>query len=206
MTAIDETMTTGGAPAEDALPRRRSRRATRVAGATATAGLVAVLLVLSAVVLGAGLGYRPLIIRSGSMTPTIGVGAVVVSRSVSPLSVHPGEIVTFRDPALDEQLVTHRVVSMTEMGGAVHFVTKGDANRTTEHWSVPVTGSIGREVVIVPDVGRWLAALNTSLAHLVEFLVSFLLVAYLLLRWIWAPVEPSRTPAHLARGSRAASL
>lgn len=124
------------------------------------------------------------------MAPTIGVGAVVLSVSVHPEQVRPGTIVTFRDPALGQQLVTHRVVQMKRAGQVVNFVTKGDANRTTEHWSVPVSGSIGREVLIVPDVGRWMTALNRPTARIIEILGTMLLFAYLLLRWIWFTAEP----------------
>lgn len=187
--------------------RRSSRR--RLSGVVHLAGsvaLVVVLLALCSVVIAGTLGYRPLVIRSGSMTPTIGVGAVVVSKAVSPLSVRPGEIVTFRDPSLDEQLVTHRVVSIEQEGDVVAFVTKGDANRTTEHWSVPVTGTVGREALIVPDVGRLLAAWASPLAHLIELAGAFLVLGFLLLRWIWAPAGSSRPSAHLAGGTPTTSL
>jgi signal peptidase I len=152
--------------------------------------LIAVVLV--GVVAGAALGYRPLVIKSGSMAPTIGVGSVVVSVSVHPLQVRPGTIVTFRDPALGQQLVTHRVVRMQRAGQTVDFVTKGDANHTAEHWTVPVSGTIGREVLVIPSVGRWLTMLNLPLARVIEILGTMVLLAFLLLHWIWFTPEPAR--------------
>jgi signal peptidase len=145
--------------------------------------LVALIVVI---VIGGGLlGFRALVITSGSMTPTIDVGAAVLSRSVHPLEVRPGDVVTFRDASLGEQLVTHRVISMRRTGQMVQFVTKGDANHATEHWSVPVSGRIGRTVMAVPEVGRLLTLLTKPLARVVEVLVATLFFAFLLLGWIW---------------------
>jgi signal peptidase len=144
-----------------------------------------VTVIVVAVIGGDLLGFRTLAITSGSMTPTIDVGAAVLSRSVPPLDVRPGDIVTFRDPSLGQQLVTHRVVQMRRTGQTVDFVTKGDANHTTEHWSVPVSGRIGRLVAAVPKVGRLLALLTYPVARVVEILAAMTFLAFLLLRWIW---------------------
>jgi signal peptidase I len=134
--------------------------------------------------------------------PTIGVGSVVLSVSVHPLQVRPGTIVTFRDPAIGQQLVTHRVVRMQRIGQTVEFVTKGDANHATEHWAVPVSGSIGREVVVIPAVGRWLTTLNLPVARVIEILGTMLLFTFLLLRWIWFTPEPARARGRLPVGDR----
>ena len=156
-----------------------------------------VLLVIAALVLagslaGALLGYRGVAIKSGSMTPTIGVGSLVVSRSVSPLALHRGDIVTFRDPALHEELVTHRIVHMQATRGRVDFVTKGDANTATEHWNVPVSGHLGREVFVVPALGRWMSSAGSKQGRVLEIGLATLMLAYVALRWIWR--EPHRVP------------
>ncbi len=167
-----------------------------------TGVLCLIAVVLVAVVVGGALGYRPLVIKSGSMVPTIGVGSVVLSASVPPSQVKPGTIVTFRDPALGQQLVTHRVVQVRRAGQTVEFVTKGDANHTTEHWTVPVSGSIGREVLVIPGLGRWLTMLNVAPARIIEILGTMVLFAFLLLRWIWFTPEPSRARGHRPDGER----
>ena len=65
-------------------------------------------LVLGALVL-AFLGYRPMVVRSGSMVPTLGIGDVVVSDWVRVDHIRPGEIVTFPADFDRPELVTHRV-------------------------------------------------------------------------------------------------
>ena len=98
-------------------------------------------------------GVTPYTVLSGSMQPALGVGDVVLSERRSPLSVRPGDVVTFPDPSRHGELVTHRVESMERRGPMVAFVTKGDANDVAEDWSVPANGRIGRAAVSVPKVG-----------------------------------------------------
>jgi signal peptidase I len=172
---------------------RRRRHLGRAINAMGTALLSLVVAGLVICLLGALLGYRGVAIKSGSMTPTIGVGSLVISRSVSPLELRPHQIVTFRDPALHQQLVTHRVLSVKRAGNRVDFVTKGDANLVTEHWNVPVSGTLGQEQFVIPMVGKWLAQVNSKVARVVEIAFISLLLCCLAVHWIW------REPASEAR-------
>ena len=98
-------------------------------------------------------GMTPFTILSGSMTPALAVGDVVVDEHIAPADARPGDIVTFPDRTRDGALVTHRVRSIRREGGSVSFVTQGDANSITERWSAPADGRIGRVVLSVPKVG-----------------------------------------------------
>ena len=115
-------------------------------------------------------GVTPYTVLTGSMEPALGVGDVVLSERRSPLSVRPGDVVTFRDPSRHGELVTHRVESMRRRGATVGFVTKGDANDVAEEWSVPAGGHIGRAAVRVPKVGyvlRWAGSREGKLGLIV---------------------------------------
>ena len=74
----------------------------RAALAAVGVALLAVGAVASAVVL----GYRPLLVRSGSMAPAIHTGDVVLSRLVEAREISVGDVVTFRDPTRDQRLIT----------------------------------------------------------------------------------------------------
>jgi len=161
------------------------RKRWHLAGALSTAVLSLLVAALVGLLAATLLGYRAFTIKSGSMTPAIAVGEVVVDTSVSPLAVHPGEIITFRDPALGQQLVTHRVVSMHRSGGRVLFVTKGDANVVTEHWNVLTSGHVGRELLVVPQLGRVLADVSSPGARVLEVALFALCIACIGIRWIW---------------------
>jgi signal peptidase len=98
-------------------------------------------------------GMHSFTILSGSMSPTLGVGDVVVDRSMAPLDARVGDIVTFKSPSDSSRLITHRVIHMSADGDTASFVTRGDANTGVERWSVPVDGRIGRVVYHLPKIG-----------------------------------------------------
>jgi signal peptidase I len=123
--------------------------------------------VLGLVTVPRALGMTPFTILSGSMKPGYDVGDVVVDRHVAPLSVRPGDVVTFPDPSRDNALVTHRVEAMTVMGDQVAFVTRGDANTADEQWTVPLDGRLGQVAYRVPKVGwalQWARSRDGRLA------------------------------------------
>ena len=128
---------------------------------------------------------RPLTVMSGSMEPRFDAGDVVVSRQVAPLETHPGDVVSFRDPERGGLLVTHRVRSMRRQGDKVVFVTKGDANNTSERWRVGTGDTIGRALYRLPALGRGLAFAHTRNGILLFVLIPLALLGALELSSIW---------------------
>ncbi|HXX91320.1 MAG TPA: signal peptidase I [Acidimicrobiales bacterium] len=193
-------MTTGmlGLPPPATAVARRGPSSVRVIwGAAVTAAAVVLVAILLAAVVAAAFGYRVLVIKSGSMTPTLHVGDLVVSRQLDPASARPGEIISFRDPYLDQQLVTHRVVSLSISKGQVRFVTKGDANSDAEHWSIPVDGTIGREVERIPFVGRFTSPLVSPVSWVIAFGLLAAWLAVIVLRRIWREDVPKAKTVRL---------
>lgn len=170
---------------------RRPPAAVRPRAASAGAWLLlslAVALLATQVVLSLS-GYRTLVIRSGSMQPTLGVGDAVLSRSASPGEVRVGQLVTFRDPARNHTLVTHRVIRRGPAGPTVWFETRGDANRVSERWTVPATDSIGLVTLRIPRIGWVLAGLQTGWVRSTLIGLVSAWAAVVLLRRVW--VGPS---------------
>jgi signal peptidase I len=148
--------------------------------------LIAGVVILLSVGVGALLGFRALVVRSGSMAPAIRSGDVVVTRLVRPSSVEPGDVVTFRDPSRHGDLVTHRVVQVRREGDRLAFVTRGDANNGEERWSISPDGTVGTAAFRVPQAGYVLAWLRTPVLRTALLLVSALALASLTLRRIWS--------------------
>ena len=133
------------------------------------------------------IGYRSFTMRSGSMTPTLDVGDVVVTEPIAPPAARVGQIVAFPDPEGSGRLFSHRVQSIRTDGDVVHFVTRGDANTSTERWSVPAGGTIGRVVYRVPKIGYALVWTGTPPGRIALIAIPALLLCWTALRWIWRP-------------------
>lgn len=149
------------------LRQRQSRGFARRASTVGTVVLIIVvvaallLLVLGAFARGGRAvgGYRALVVLSGSMTPKMPVGSVVVSKSANPMSIKVGDIITFVRTASNSTennsaFVTHRVVRIVNDAGGLSFVTKGDANNTTDQNPVLASHVVGRVVLVVPWLGH----------------------------------------------------
>lgn len=133
--------------------RRAGAGLTRMGGA-ATGLLLAVAFAAGVVAIVAGLsGWRAMTVRSASMAPTLRQGDLIVVGPVRAAAVRAGQVVTFRDPRLGDRVLTQRVVSVRLVGSVERFETAGDAQATTERWTMAPYGLLGREVVAIPAVG-----------------------------------------------------
>lgn len=102
-------------------------------------------------VLAAQTGLRPLVVRSGSMEPTIPTGSMVLVRCVPAADIRVGDVVAVERP--DHTRVTHRVVSIEHRGATASLVLKGDANTDPDPEPV-VVARAGRLVATAPVLGR----------------------------------------------------
>jgi signal peptidase len=73
------------------------------------------------------LGYRMFVVESGSMEPTLKVGAVILTRAPQNASrLIAGTIITFRTPD-GAHIITHRIIEVvTDGAGNAQYRTKGD--------------------------------------------------------------------------------
>jgi signal peptidase len=153
-----------------------------------TAGLVSGLAVLGAVAYALLFlaGYRPVVVYSGSMEPTLGVGSLALVERVPPTQVRVGDVLTFADPSQPGRLVTHRVVETVERPeGGLAYRTKGDANVHPDPWAIALPEDAGRLAFDVPYVGYALWYAKTREARTALILVLAGLVLVVLLRAIW---------------------
>lgn len=112
------------------------------------------------------LGRTVLVVGSGSMSPAIEAGDLVMVRRIDPAEVariRVGSVVTFRVPEHETMVVTHRVIDVSRSpdGGAV-IRTKGDANQYPDSFSIGPEHLVGAVVWRVPRLGRVLMNLRTG--------------------------------------------
>ena len=108
------------------------------------------------------LGYQTSTMLTGSMSPLINPGDVVVTRPVPVDEIRPGDIITYSIPVEDRRIETHRVTAVTmNPDGATAVQTKGDANNGVDPWVATINGtSIDRHVLTVPYVGNAIRAMR----------------------------------------------
>jgi signal peptidase len=158
-------------------------------------GAVAALWAVIAAAAGIGLalalpnviGWHSFTVVSGSMEPAIHTGDVVVVRPVSPAEVRAGDVLTFKDPANQARLITHRLSSFRARAGRFEMVTRGDANNTAERWSVSASGRLGRVAYRVPHAGYVLALLGGRSGRILLLALPALLLAAYEIARIWRP-------------------
>lgn len=135
----------------------------RRALATMAALLVAVVAVSSAIAT-VVLHVRVMPVLSGSMTPTIRTGSIVVAVPVHWERIHRGDVIMYVPPspyALGGRSVMHRVVELGVRSGVPTMRTRGDANAAMDPWTVDLRhGSFYRVVAHSLVAGQVRAAIH----------------------------------------------
>ena len=109
------------------------------------------------------LGRNYLVVRSGSMSPSLATGSMVAIKqtTLSQNSQLPvGTVVAFRSHANPEVLITHRIVNTINTDGKTLFQTKGDANATVDGSYLESERILGVYSFSVPRLGFFMVALQ----------------------------------------------
>lgn len=108
-----------------------------------------------------------LIVKSGSMEPTIPTGSVITIYPVEASEVKKGDIITFeiKRPGHEEtEYTTHRVIEVLSNNGEYGFRTKGDANEAPDMGAVTRDNLVGKYGFTIPYLGYVMAQLDTKIA------------------------------------------
>ena len=121
-------------------------------------------------------GAVPYTVLTGSMSPAIEPGALVVVRPVAPEDVAVGDVITYQLRSGEPTVVTHRVVGVSYAAdGTRSFTTRGDANTVDDADPVRDVQVRGELWYAVPHLGRLGPLLTTAQReHLVVTLASSL--------------------------------
>lgn len=98
------------------------------------------------------MGYvKPLIVLSGSMTPMMLPGDMVIIHPSDPNALNVGDVMAFNDPQdRPNTIITHRIKSINPDGS---FETKGDANNAPDIYPVLKSKAIGKVLFVIPLAG-----------------------------------------------------
>ncbi len=120
-------------------------------------------------------GYQMYIVMSGSMSPAVKTGSIVIVKPMDPEEIKLRDIITFRGEIEGENITTHRVVEI-DNNAEISFKTKGDANEVED--PMPVSGNqlIGRVVYSIPHVGYafYFARSRNGVIALLVILIAYI--------------------------------
>jgi signal peptidase len=131
------------------------------------------------------LPYQALIVRSGSMSPTIPTGSIVFYTKKSASKVKVGDVIVFSRPGVPNEKVTHRVFKIGTGATGRYFITKGDANGTPDDWQVPAVGTGWIARFHVPTIGYALVDLQSTIGRLLLLIIPAIALGAITLYEIW---------------------
>lgn len=128
------------------------------------------------------LGYRPIVVLTGSMEPTMRENSIIISKKVESLNdISVNDIVTYHIDINGETIrVTHRITQIDEDGT---IYTKGDNNMVSDAYPIHIENVKSKTVLImnwVADlVNKWESGVAGKITILCPLILIILLIAYL---------------------------
>lgn len=179
---MSATAQTGAPPVAASAPRSRSR-ASRAGSVLSGALLAMSLLLLVAVVVAGANGLRVRVEQTGSMAPAIQPGDLVIVQQTPVDAIRVGDVIGVRNGS--GAVIVHRVKRIDGAGASLRVTTQGDANPTSENWTLRRTADVALVRGTFPDAGSIVDALKGPLIALIV-LVAALILAVSQLRSIWS--------------------
>lgn len=114
-------------------------------------------------------GYSLFEVGTGSMSPTIEIGDVVITKITK--DVEENDIIVYIE---DDDIITHRLIEKNEE----RLITRGDANNSDDK-PIEENMIIGKVVKIIPQLGTWQNILSSpEILSLIILLIIILSIIY----------------------------
>lgn len=180
-----------------AVVRDKLPRGVRILEGVLLSAVLAATILAALVVIGPRfLPYQVLVVRSGSMSPTIPTGSLVVYHRVNAAQVHKGQVILYNEPGNPAITITHRVVKVVNDPSGRFFITKGDANGSPDPWHVKAVG-VGWVVAgHVPYLGYAMVYLESAPARLLLVTLPALALGVIFVLESWRPKRRSEALAN----------
>ncbi|MDH3299358.1 MAG: signal peptidase I, partial [Acidimicrobiia bacterium] len=146
-----------------------------------------------AVVCGLAVGYRPVVILTGSMGDTAPPGSLIVAEPRSAATIDVGDVVVMRRPG--EPLITHRVIEIETNGISRFAITQGDANEAPDAAPYPLEGEQLVSRWVHPKAGKWALTVFQPGPALAVVALATVVIAIQMLRRIWRSPAPAQARA-----------
>ena len=135
-------------------------------------------------------GFSAFRVVTGSMEPTIKVGAVLLAKSTDIEEIKVDDIICFRSRESDHfgSIVTHRVVAVKrDEAGRILLESRGDANYTSDRYDVEEGNLIGKVIWYTGREGffnKVLSFMSGKIGFLAVIVIPVLVIAGLILHGV----------------------
>jgi signal peptidase len=126
------------------------------------------------------LGYKPFIVLSGSMEPTIKSGDVAIIKEIDPKVLKVNDVIAFKT---GDVVVTHRITDVKNTKDGIAYITKGDNNNGIDNKEVLPKDVEGIYLSRIGGIGNFALFLQTPIGLLL-FVVTPL-VLFIIYDVIW---------------------
>ncbi len=134
--------------------------------------LIAVFLIIS--ILPITGNFKVLTVLSGSMEPNIHTGSVVIVKPAKEYKI--GDVITFGPYTKIETPTTHRIQDIKVQGGQETYITKGDANESSDVKEITKKDVIGKVWFSVPLFGYIVAFVRKPIGFMILIIVPALAI------------------------------
>ena len=126
-------------------------------------------------------GYQLLGVLTGSMSPAIDAGSLILVRETDPGEIDVGEIITYRGSTVNSPLTTHRVIRIKKDAQGLTFITKGDRNNIADANPISEERILGVVERDIPYLGFFFAYAQSRQGLLLfVILPALMVIAYAL--------------------------
>jgi len=119
------------------------------------------------------MGFRSLTVLTGSMSPKIKPGDIVIIKEVNSNNIEVGDVVTYKT---DNLLITHRVNKIITNDNELQFITKGDANNTVDTDAIRANQIMGKKIFSVPYAGYVVNFFTKNFVLFPLFIIAFVAI------------------------------
>ena len=119
------------------------------------------------------MGYKPFIVLSGSMEPTIMTGDMAIVKEVDTNTLQKGDVIAFRS---GNSVVTHRIIEVAVENNQKVLVTKGDNNNAEDRDKVTLDKVEGVCIKRIAKLGNFAMFLQTTWGSIIFISIPFALL------------------------------
>ena len=120
-------------------------------------------------------GIKTFTIISSSMEPTFKINDVIFTKQIDVNKLKEGDIISF---VQEKDIITHRIEKIDKKQNETVFITKGDANSTTDINKVKASQIEGKYIFKISKIGKILAILRNKVVFIV--IIIILIICYII--------------------------